>query len=258
MNQRMTSVTREDLLVQTFVELTDSLVDDFDIIDLLTVLADGCVELGLADAAGILLSDDYGKLRVMAASSERTHLLELFQLQNDEGPCLEAYATGEPVMGADLAAEFGRWPRFAPEAINSGFRSVNALPLRLRAAPIGALNLFGASPGGMSGTSLSIARAMADVASIAIIQNQLVRESESRARQLQHALDSRVAIEQAKGMVAERLNSDMDHAFGVIRGYARSHRRHLTEVAAEIITGRLSLEDAVVVPRPERSDATPG
>jgi GAF domain-containing protein len=249
-------VTREDLLVRTFVELTDSLVDDFDIIDLLTVLADGCVELGLADAAGILLSDDYGKLRVMAASSERTHLLELFQLQNDEGPCLEAYAAGEPVMSGDLAAAFERWPRFAPEALDSGFRSVNALPLRLRAAPIGALNLFSASPGGMSATNLSIARAMADVAAIAIIQNQMVRESESRARQLQHALDSRVAIEQAKGMVAERLACDMDHAFGVIRAYARSHRRHLSEVAAEIITGTLSLEEAVVVPLPDHPDQT--
>jgi GAF domain-containing protein len=254
----MSTVTREDLLVRTFVELTDSLVDDFDIIDLLTGLADGCVELGLADAAGILLADGLGKLRVMAASSERTRLLELFQLQNDEGPCLEAHATGDPVVEADLASAFDRWPRFAPEAIDAGFRAVDALPLRLRAAPIGALNLFSGSPGGMSGADRSIARAMADVAAIAIIQHQTVLESESRARQLQHALDSRVAIEQAKGMVAERLGCDMDHAFAVIRSYARSHRRHLTEVAAEITTGTLPLEEAVEAPAPDRPGAPRG
>ncbi len=243
----MSNVTREDLLVRTFVELTDSLVEDFDIIDLLTALADGCVELGLADASGILLSDDRGKLRVMAASSERTRLLELFQLQNDEGPCLEAYATGEPVVHPDLAAAFDRWPRFAPEAMDAGFRSVDALPLRLRSATIGALNLFGASPGGMSEADHRIARAMGDVAAIAIIQSQIVRQSETRAGQLQHALDSRVAIEQAKGMVAQRLGYDMDRAFAAIRSYARSHRRHLTDVAAEIIAGTLSLDEAVVI-----------
>ncbi|HSM02906.1 MAG TPA: GAF and ANTAR domain-containing protein [Acidimicrobiia bacterium] len=256
MSDRAGRVAREDLLVRTFVELTDSLVDDFDIIDLLTALADGCVELELASAAGILLSDENGRLRVMAASSERTRLLELFQLQNDEGPCLEAYATGESVRDADLASALDRWPRFAPEAVAAGFRSVDALPLRLRAAPIGALNLFSASQGGMSEANRRIARAMGDVAAIAIIQSQMVQESETRARQLQHALDSRVAIEQAKGMVAERLAYDMDRAFGLIRSYARGHRRHLTEVATEIIAGTLSLEQAVAVPPSE--GAPPG
>lgn len=253
----MNTVIREDLLVRTFVELTDSLVDEFDIIDLLTGLADGCVNLGLADAAGILLADDLGKLRVMAASSERTRLLELFQLQNDEGPCLQAYRTGEPVLEVDLAAAFDRWPRFAPEAVDAGFRAVDALPLRVRAAPIGALNLFSASPNGMAEGIHRIARAMADVAAIAIIQNQTVREAETRARQLQHALDSRVAIEQAKGMVAERLGCDMDHAFGVIRSYTRNHRRLLTEVATDIVAGTLPLEEAVVVPPPDGTAVPP-
>ncbi len=258
MSDKMTSMSREDLLVRTFVELTDSLVDDFDIIDLLTVLADGCVELELASASGILLSDEHGRLRVMAASSERTRLLELFQLQNDEGPCLEAYASGEPVLEPDLATAFARWPRFAPEAMDAGFRSVDALPLRLRAAPIGALNLFSTSPGGMSESNRRIARAMGDVAAIAIIQNELVRESEVRAGQLQHALDSRVAIEQAKGMVAERLGSDMDRAFAAIRSYARSHRRHLTEVAAEIVAGKLSIDAAGATPLVDRPSTTAG
>lgn len=258
MSDRLNTVIREDLLVRTFVELTDSLVDEFDIIDLLTGLADGCVKLGLADAAGILLADERGKLRVMAASSERTRLLELFQLQNDEGPCLQAYRTGEPVLEVDLADASDRWPRFAPEAVDAGFRAVDALPLRVRAAPIGALNLFSASPGGMDEAVHRIARAMADVAAIAIIQNQTVRESEGRARQLQHALDSRVAIEQAKGMVAERLGCDMDQAFAVIRTYARSHRRLLTEVATEIIGGTLPLDDAVMAPPVDGPGEPPG
>jgi GAF domain-containing protein len=238
-------MTREDLLVNTFVELTDSLVDEFDIIDLLTVLADRCVKLHLADETGILLADDYGNLRVMAASSEATRLLELFQLQNDEGPCLEAYATGETVSHQNLGAATDRWPRFAPEALRTGFVSVNALPLRLRSVVIGALNLFSTDIGGMPEADLTLARALADVAAIAILQDQALRESEIRAGQLQHALDSRVTIEQAKGMVAERTGMDMVQSFDMIRKYARSGRRHLTQVAAEIVDGTLSLEEVI-------------
>jgi GAF domain-containing protein len=236
-------VTRDDLLVHTFVELTDSLVDEFDIIDLLTVLADRCVKLQLADETGILLADDYGNLRVMAASSEATRLLELFQLQNDEGPCLEAYATGETVSHPDLGQATDRWPRFAPEAVRTGFVSVNALPLRLRSVVIGAINLFSSEIGGMPEADQTIARALADVAAIAILQDQALRQSEVRAGQLQHALDSRVTIEQAKGMVAERTRMDMVHSFELIRTYARSRRQHLTQVAAAIVDGTLSLED---------------
>ncbi len=236
-------MTREDLLVSTFVELTDSLVDDFDIIDLLTVLAASCVKLDLADEAGVLLADDQGMLRVMGASNEATRLLELFQLQSDEGPCLEAFASGEMVSHPDLASAGDRWPLFAPEAVRTGFLSVNALPLRLRSVVIGAFNLFSNEIGGMRESDRAIARALADVAAIAILQDQALRASEVKAGQLQHALDSRVTIEQAKGMVSERTGLDMVESFAVIRKYARSQRRRLTQVAAEIVDGVLSLDE---------------
>jgi GAF domain-containing protein len=234
---------REDLLVSTFVQLTDTLVDDFDIIDMLTALADGCVELNLAAAAGILLVDGEDKLRVMAASSDRARLLELFQLQNDEGPCLDAFSTREPVLEKDLRRASDRWPVFAPEAVDAGFMSVYAIPLRLRSTAIGALNLFGGHPGQVADANLRLARALADVVSIAIIQNQTIRESEVRAVQLQRALDSRVAIEQAKGMLAERNHIDMDTAFRHLRSFSRNTRRHLTAVAMDVVNGVLPLEE---------------
>src|SRR5688572_26213345 len=196
MTQRQeTETTREALVSHTFLQLADTLVDDYDIIDLLTILADRCLELVDADAAGILLADGDGNLRVMAASSEQARLLELFQLQNDEGACLDAHATGVPVVAIDLNAARGRWPRFAPESLNAGFQSVYALPLRLRSSVIGALNMFRADPGAMPDEDVRIAQALADVASIAILQDQALRESQILAGELQHALDSRVAIE---------------------------------------------------------------
>ena len=231
---------REDALTHTFVQLADSLVDDFDIIDLLTVLADRSIELVDATAAGILLADGKGQLRLMAASSERARLLELFQLQNDEGPCLEAHATGIPVIHTDLRSAVVRWPRFAPEAIEAGFESVYALPLRLRSSTIGALNLFRVESSAMPAADVRLAQALADVASIAILQDQAIRESQIESGQLQHALDSRVAIEQAKGMLAERSHIDMDEAFERLRRYARSTNRQLTAVAVDVIAGTLS------------------
>ena len=134
--------TREGLVSHTFLQLADTLVDDFDIIDLLTILADRCLELVDADAAGILLVDSDGNLRVMAASSEQARLLELFQLQNEEGPCLEAYSSGQAVINTDLRVALEQWPRFTPYAVSAGFESAYALPLRLRGTVIGAL-IFG-------------------------------------------------------------------------------------------------------------------
>jgi transcriptional regulator with GAF, ATPase, and Fis domain len=238
-------MTRELLVVDIFVTLADSLVDDFDIIDLLTVLADGCVRLDLADAAGILLADEDNNLRVMAASSERARLLELFQLQNHEGPCLEAYSTGQPVTHTDLRTAGDRWPRFGPEAVIAGFRSVHAIPLRLRSIVIGALNLFAAEARPLDEPNAHLARALADVASIAILQDQAAREAVLRAGQLQFALDSRVAIEQAKGMLAERTNTDMDQAFRILRKYARASRRHLSAVATDIAAGTVPLDGVI-------------
>lgn len=238
-------MAREDLIADTFVGIVDSLVDDFDIIDMLTGLTVGCVDLDLATASGILLADEDGKLRVMAASSERAHLLELFQLQNDEGPCLEAFSTGLPVVHPDLSNANDRWPRFAPEAVRAGFHSVHAFPLRLRTSVIGAMNLFSAADHDVGEPAAYLAQALADVASIAILQDQVIRQSDLRAGQLQHALDSRVAIEQAKGMLAERARVDMDQAFTMLRTHARSSRLHLTAVALQLVEGTLALDEVL-------------
>ena len=236
-------MNRESLVTQTFVELVDSLVDDFDVIDLLTVLADRCVELIQVDAVGILLADTNGVLRVMAASSEKARLLELFQLQNDEGPCLEAFATGVPVLHEDLRSTFQRWPRFSTEAVAEGFMSVCALPLRVRAEIIGALNLFSTTADVLPAADVSLAQALGDVASIAILQEQGSRELQLRAGRLQHALDSRVLIEQAKGMLAESRQVDMEKAFEMLRQFSRDHNRQLTTVAGELIAGQLRPTD---------------
>lgn len=236
---------RDDLIAQTFVGIVDSLVDEFDIIDMLTGLTVGCVDLGLATASGILLADDKGKLRVMAASNEAAHLLELFQLQNDDGPCLEAFATGESVVHPDLEAAYDRWPQFAPEAVRAGFRSVQAFPLRLKSVVIGAMNLFSSTVRETNEPESHLAQALADVASVAILQDQVVREADVKAGQLQRALDSRVTIEQAKGMVAERAKIDMDQAFTILRNHARSSQALLTSIALQVVNGTLEV-DALV------------
>jgi transcriptional regulator with GAF, ATPase, and Fis domain len=233
---------REEVLTQTFVQLADSLVEGFDIIDLLAALVDRCVELLHVAAAGIVLADGAGSLHVMVASSEEVHRLEVLQIQTDEGPCPESYSTGAIVSDSDLRVAQLRWPRFATEAVGQGFLAVSAVPLRLRSRVIGALNLFHAAPGLLPQGDVRLAQAMADVASIAIVQDQALRAAEVRSDQLQHALDSRVAIEQAKGMLSERAQVGMDEAFGRLRSYARSNNRRLTAVAAEIVRGALPIE----------------
>jgi transcriptional regulator with GAF, ATPase, and Fis domain len=226
-----------ELLSDTFVELADTMVADFDVIDFLHMLTDRSVLLLAAGAAGVVLADPRGELRVAAASSEEAGLLELFQLQNDQGPCLECFRTGRAVTATDLADPAPRWPRFAEAAARSGFRSVEALPMRLRDQVIGALNLFGARPGGFDPADLRIGQALADVATIGLLQERNVRRRETVAEQLQGALNSRVVIEQAKGKLAERLSIDMDRAFKMLRDYARNSNQHLTDVARDFVDG---------------------
>jgi GAF domain-containing protein len=226
-----------DLLSDTFVELADTMVADFDIIDFLHLLTDRTVLLLAASAAGVVLADPRGELRVAAASSEKAGLVELFQLQNDQGPCLDCFRTGRPISAADLTGPDQRWPRFAQAATQAGFRTVEALPMRLRDQVIGALNLFRAEPGRFETADLRIAQALADVATIGLLHERNVRRSETVAEQLQAALNSRVMIEQAKGKLAERYGIDMDRAFTMLRGYARNTNQHLTDVARDFVTG---------------------
>ncbi|GAB3418157.1 GAF and ANTAR domain-containing protein [Flindersiella endophytica] len=225
-------------LVLAFVDMADTLVDDYDVVDLLHRLAGYCVTLLGAAAAGLLLSDQRQGLHVVAASNERTRLLELLQLQADEGPCLDAYRTGEPVNITDLSTVVERWPVFAPEALREGFGSAHAIPLRLRGQVIGALNLF-SSAGPLGPDDLTIARGLADTATIGILQERAIRRGEVLTEQLQGALNSRISIEQAKGVLAHAGHLDIDQAFEHLRGYARRHRRKLSDVAEDLATGRL-------------------
>ena len=226
------------MMAKTLVELADSLVADFDVVDLLTLLATRCVEVLDVGAAGIMLLSPEGDLRVMASSSEAMRVLELFELQSQEGPCLDCYRTGQPVR-QDLAEGDGGWPRFAHEALRAGFGSVHALPLRLRGTIIGALNLFHVDSAEMRPADVEAAQALADVATIAILSHRAGRESQLLNEQLTYALNSRIVIEQAKGMVAERLGLDMEHAFTTLRTYARNNNLRLADVAEHVIAGTL-------------------
>jgi GAF domain-containing protein len=232
---------RETKIVQAFLELADTLVADFDIIDSLTALTLRCVELLDTTATGILLADATGQLRLVAASSDQARLLELFQIQNAEGPCLEAFASGHPVMDNDLHNAVERWPQFSLRAVEAGYGSVYAIPLRLRGEIIGALNLFRADSGELSDTDIDLAQALADLASIAILQAQAATDANQRSQQLQHALDSRVVIEQAKGMLAEFAHIDMTTAFESIRAHSRKTNTKLTELATDIVSRKLDL-----------------
>lgn len=232
---------REELLARTFVELADTLVADFDVVDLLHLLVDRCAEILDVDAAGIMLVAPSGELRVMASTSHVMRLLELFQLQAEEGPCLEAYRTGVPVINQDLEGSNGRWPKFSAEAVDAGFHSVHALPLRLRGEVIGALNMFHRSRGVMEPADVVVAQALADVATVGLLQHRAAREAQELQQHLNHALNSRVVIEQAKGVVAERSRLNMHESFTMLRSYARSNNLRLSDVAEDVIAGTLIL-----------------
>ncbi len=240
-NEEQRALQRQALTAATFVEIVDTLVDDFDVIEVLTQLTTRSVELLEASAAGILLADAEGQLRVIGASTEQVGLLELFQIQNDEGPCLDCYRTGTVVLSDTLDAS-SRWPLFATESVREGFHAVCAVPLRLRDLILGCLNLFISEPVGLSEGEVALAQALADVASIAIVQDMATREAAIREGHLQHALNSRIVIEQAKGMIAERGKVDMHDAFTRLRRFARNNNRGLTEVAEELVAGTLGIE----------------
>lgn len=218
------------------VELADTLVDDFDVIDFLHVLSERCVQLLGVSAAGLVLTTGQNKLQVVAASTERTRLLELFQLQTDQGPCVECFRTGRPVSVPDLAAA-GKWPRFTAAAAEAGFAAVHAVPMRLRKEVIGALNFFDTKPGELDESKLRQGQALADVATIGLLQQRAIHRRDVLTEQLQTALNSRVTIEQAKGMLAERLQVDMDQAFILLRSHSRNHNRRLSELAQAIVNG---------------------
>ncbi|MCW2607959.1 MAG: two-component system response regulator [Frankiales bacterium] len=239
---------RSIALADTFVALADSLVDDYDVVDLMDQLVVASVSLFDIAAAGLLLIDQRGGLQVVASSSQEAQVLELFQLQSDEGPCLDCIRGGAVVTVADLHAERSRWPRFAAAAAAGGFTSVHAVPLRLRQDVIGGLNLFGSQRAAMTPHEQRLAQALADVATIGVLQQRSAHRAGLLAEQLQTALDSRVAIEQAKGVLAQHGGLDMESAYRALRGYARDHNLKLSALAQSVVQNDVDL-DAVVRPR---------
>lgn len=236
-------------LAEVFVEVADTLVDQFDLIEFLQMVATQTSDLVDAKAAGLLLADTDGRLRLMAASDERAQMLELFQVQAREGPCQDCFRQGRPVVNADLRTAADKWPEFAPRAVAAGYRSVHAFPMRLRQQVIGALNLFGTSTGEMASSDVRIVQALADIATIGLLQERAIRHSEGLTEQLQGALDSRIVIEQAKGALAQIHGGTPDEAFDRLRTYSREHRARVSDVARAVLHDPGSLPD-LTVPRP--------
>jgi GAF domain-containing protein len=233
---------REQELLAAFIEFADTFVDDYDVVEFLHRLATRCVDLVDASEAGIMLADRDGTLHYLASSSERMRLIELFELQHDEGPCLDAFRTGLPVHTNTAEEANRRWPRFGPHAHEVGFQSVSAVPMRLRNNVIGALNLFSTTPEPLSSEDQQVAQALADIATIGILQERALSEEHVVTSQLQQALESRILIEQAKGIVGEHNHVSIDDAFKLLRNYSRNHNNLLSKTANDIITGNLNAE----------------
>jgi GAF domain-containing protein len=229
------STVSAERVAEVFVEVADTLVDEFDVIEFLEMVTSRASELVDSAAAGLLLADGNGRLHFMAASDEQAHLVDLCQLQSHEGPCQDCYREGTPVTSADLREAADRWPLFAPRAVAAGFRSVHAFPLRLRKEVIGALNLFGSATGQIPSADVQVVQALADVATIGLLQERAVRRAEILSEQLQRALKSRVIIEQAKGAIAQTFRVPVDEAFLLLRSHSRNHNVRLVELARTII-----------------------
>jgi hypothetical protein len=236
----------EQRLAQVFVELADTLVDDFDVLDFLSMLVERCVELLDVAAAGVVLSDQKGGLRMAAASSEQARLVELFAIQADDGPCPDCVRTGQPVSSADLATEDARWPRFAPAARAAGFQATHAVPMRLRGTVIGAVNLLDTHADGVGEASVHLGQALADVATIGMLQQRAIHDGVILAEQLHTALNSRVVIEQAKGVLSAHSGTDMHHAFTALRSHARARNLRLSDLARTVAEGTADL-DAILL-----------
>ncbi|MDT7546884.1 MAG: hypothetical protein QOE99_2994 [Actinomycetota bacterium] len=234
---------RERGISEAFVSLANGLVDGADVVDLLSGLTADCVRLLDVAAAGLLLADQRRVLHVVAASSERTRSLELFQLQRDEGPCLDCFHSGEPVTVPDLSEQTARWPQFVAAALQAGFVSVHALPMRLRDNVLGTLGLFGTKVGSLEEDDLRLGQALAHVASVALVAEKASADKTIINEQLQSALSSRVIVEQAKGLLAQLGSLDMDAAFAALRGYARDHNLRLSDLSHMLVSRELPATD---------------
>jgi len=233
----VTDTPRETRVLNAVVSLVDSLLYDFDVVELLTGLAERCAELLDIEAAGFLLADPLRQLRLLAATSQQARAIELFELQADQGPCVDCYATGEPVSVADIQRATELWPRFVPAALDAGFASVHAIPMRAAGIVFGALGLFGTRSGELNKADLLVGQTLTHIASVAILQEHPPTPA-AVMPQLRSALTSRVIIEQAKGFLHEMLDVPVEEAFHLLRTYARAQRQRLTDVASRLMTDR--------------------
>lgn len=236
---------RERAVTEAFVSIANSLVDGYDLLDLYLGLTSDCARLLDIAETGLLLADSDGVLHVMAASSEGTLALELLQLQREQGPCLDCFRDGHVVLVPDLGAEVERWPEFVPAAQAAGFASVHALPMRLRDTLLGTLGLFGAKVGLLNKEDLALGQALAHVASVALVAERVSADGKALNAQLQSALTSRVTLEQAKGVLAQLGNLDVDQAFSVLRRYARDHNQRLADLAGLVVSRKLPAEQVL-------------
>jgi GAF domain-containing protein len=237
-------------LAEVFVEVADTLVDEFDLMEFLQTLTTRAAELTAATATGLLLADHDGRLQFMAASDERARMLDLFQIQADEGPCRDCFRHARPVATTDLRTAHERWPLFTPRALRAGVRSVHAFPMRLRQEVIGSLGLFGADPGTMEPADVHLIQAVADVATIGLLQERAIHRGEVLTEQLQSALNSRIVIEQAKGVIAQMYGTTVDTAFEMIRTYCRRNHLRLSQVAHDIVAEPSATPDLTPPPKP--------
>jgi GAF domain-containing protein len=245
------------LLLDTFVDLADTLANDYDVGELLQLLVNRCTDLLVADTAGVLLETSSGKPALAAATSEEMLKIEDLEVRLGQGPCLEAYRSGEQVLVEDLMACHDRWPQFTPRIIELGMRSVSALPLRLRDQRIGALNLYRSQPSAFASHEIRLGQGLANIAAVGILQERRVFEADRRSDQLQHALDSRVVIEQAKGTLAERRGITLREAFEAMRTHARSNNLKLRDVCLQVLNGGLEPETVDACDRRRRGPGRP-
>lgn len=241
----MSNAPREAQLSAAFVKLADTLTADFDVVDLLHTLVEECSAILDIEAGGIMLLDPVGELQLVASTSEEASLVEIMQLTAGEGPCVDAFASGTTVTVGDIEKSGSRWPAFRSEALKQGFRSVHSTPMRLRGRVLGAMNLFSTRIGELNPADIVVAQALADVASIGILQERSAREKEIVTAQLQYALDTRILVEQAKGVLFESTSMTMDESFGSLRTYAREHGMTLRAVASDVINRTIGLDDFV-------------
>jgi GAF domain-containing protein len=239
MSERSEERTSVELrrLTEVFVELADILTEGFDVVGYLGVLASRCVELLPVASAGVLMADHDGRLRPAAASDEPAWLLVLWQAQRGEGPCLDCSRSGSGIANVALDAATTRWPDFAAQARGYGYARTHAIPMRQRAALAGILALFSATPEPLGEADLGLGQALADVTAVGIAQRRAMARGAEATSQLREALSSKILIEQAKGILAERMQLHVDDAFAVLRNYARQSNRPLPAVARAVVEG---------------------